>query len=133
MIDGRVGGNDFRLGEWQGYYGVNLEAIVDLGNLQPVRQVKINFLQDVNSWIFMPSKVQVLISSDGIHFSPSGTITTHTREDDWKINIEPFLFPINGTSARFVKVIGYTNTYCPAWHKGAGNLSFIFADEIQIE
>ncbi len=33
LIDHQHGGNDFRTGRWQGYEGVNLEAVVDLGKL----------------------------------------------------------------------------------------------------
>ena len=34
---------------------------------------------------------------------------------------------------RYVRVRATAPIMCPAWHKGAGNRSFIFADEIIVE
>jgi len=35
--------------------------------------------------------------------------------------------------ARYVRVRATAPIMCPGWHKGAGNRSFIFADEIVVE
>lgn len=35
--------------------------------------------------------------------------------------------------ARYVRVKGVAPVMCPEWHKGAGNRSFIFADEVVFE
>jgi hypothetical protein len=36
-------------------------------------------------------------------------------------------------AVRFVRVHATAPVMCPGWHKGAGNRSFIFADEVVVE
>ena len=40
---------------------------------------------------------------------------------------------VDGKTARYVRVRGVAPVWCPDWHKGQGNRSFIFADEITVE
>ncbi|MGB0789764.1 MAG: GH92 family glycosyl hydrolase, partial [Marinirhabdus sp.] len=52
LIDGIRGGKDFRTGAWQGYWGKDVIATVDVGREKKVKTVSVNFLEDQRSWIF---------------------------------------------------------------------------------
>jgi predicted alpha-1,2-mannosidase len=131
LIDLIRGGNDFKTGTWQGYQGVGIEAIVDLGKGQYVRQVLIGFLQDNNAWIFMPEEVLYFISSNGSDFNEISVIDNIIPPEQEGVIIRDFTSSIN-RNARYIKVIAKNRGICPPWHKGAGGSAWIFADEIVI-
>ena len=49
---------DFRTGDWQGFEGVNLDLVIDLGKQQTINKITAGFMQDENAWIFFPQKMQ---------------------------------------------------------------------------
>lgn len=59
LIDGLFGTEDFRTGTWQGYSNTDLHAVVDLGKDTLISNVKISFLRDQRSWIFLVPAQQV--------------------------------------------------------------------------
>ncbi len=133
LIDGVRGGEDFRLGTWLGFYGVDMEAQVDLGEVKEVRRLAMGFLQDQNSWIFMPHAVAFETSLDGERFEPAGEVANDVDESAESAVIRDFGAAIAPRRARYVRVRASAPIMCPAWHKGAGNRSFIFADEVIVE
>lgn len=133
LIDGICGDIDFRLGSWHGYNGVDMDAVIDLGKLTQVSYLSVNFLQDVNSWIFMPAYVEYYSSNDGENFTPIGKVDNTIAEDNWDVTIKDFTLKIKPIKTRYIKVLGKSNVMCPEWHKGRGNMLFIFTDEITIK
>ncbi|MBR3914716.1 MAG: GH92 family glycosyl hydrolase [Bacteroidales bacterium] len=132
LIDFQRGSNNFRVGTWQGYHGVDLIATVDLSERQEVNRVAGSFLQDQKSWIFMPEQVEFFISNDGKNFKSIGamknTISQETEEPvmhEFSID-KPF-------TARYIKMVAKKIEACPDWHVGAGEPGWIFCDEIVIE
>ena len=59
LIDFIRGPLNFRTGAWQGYEGVDLHAVIDLGSIQIISKLEIGFLQDVGAWIFFPVQVRL--------------------------------------------------------------------------
>lgn len=132
LIDFRRGENNFRTGAWQGYKGVDLEAVIDLGKPQTISELTTGFLQDVDSWIFMPESVAYFVSYDGKKFRKLGEIKTPVPEDDWTPQTHDFRMIFKPTQARYIKVIGKNKSICPPWHIGAGSECWIFSDEVVI-
>ncbi len=134
LIDGVRGGSDFRLGTWQGYYGANLDADVDLGKSREIHRIATGFLHDQNSWIFFPTEVVFSVSNDGKKWDEIGraTSTLDPRHDGAVIEDFGVALP-KPVSARYVRVLARSPIMCPEWHKGASNRAFIFADEIVVE
>jgi hypothetical protein len=130
LIDGLKGSTDFRLGGWQGFEGRNLEAIVRIMHDKPLRMLSIGCFQDINSWIFMPSDIELWTSSDGIKYVKAGTLKNDFPADKWGTFTKEFTFAGLNITDRFVKVIAVNSGPCPAWHPGSGNPTWIFADEI---
>jgi predicted alpha-1,2-mannosidase len=133
LIDGLKGTTDFRTGLWQGYEKVDLEAVIDLAETATVSRLTTAFLQDVNTWIFMPLWVEYFVSVDGKNFRKLGRVQNKVDENDWTIQIQDFNLTFKPARARYIKVVAKNRGFCPDWHKGAGNPGWIFADEVVIE
>ena len=106
--------------------------VINLGKKRPCTSVSTGFLQDENSWIFMPTQLEVLMSNNGKDFVPLG-ITLNTIDVTQKGTIIQDLqvkFP--KIAARYIRVKAENRKICPNQHKGAGYPAWIFADEIII-
>jgi predicted alpha-1,2-mannosidase len=131
LIDGKRGGADFRLGVWQGYEGNDLDAVIDLGSTKRVVRIGLGCLQDNNSWIFFPRKVEFAFSVDGVNYSDAVTIENSVNPRDERVQIKDFGSEV-ASDARFVRIHARNIGLCPDWHKGAGEKAWLFADEITL-
>ena len=132
LVDFIRGGNNFRTGGWQGYHGQDIVAVVDLGTAQNISTLSMGFIQDVHAWIFFPTEVDYLISSDGNNFTDFGKVMNEKSPKDMTITTQEM--KVNGHAhARYVKVIAKSIMKCPEGHEAAGNPAWLFADEITIQ
>jgi predicted alpha-1,2-mannosidase len=132
LIDGLRGAQNFRLGGWHGYWGLDFEAVVDLGKVQPIRYVAAGFLQEIRSWIWMPKDVTFLVSDDGKNFKQLAKIKNTVPIDDYTEQVKDSGAKVN-TKGRYVKVQATNFGTIPDWHLGAGGEAWIFVDEIIVE
>src|SRR6185295_6766371 len=133
LIDGIRGTTNWSGGAWQGYQGKDLVALVDLGEVQEVSTVGASFLQDIASWIWMPSRVDVELSIDGKTFGPVISIVNDVSEKREGAITKEFVKSIGPKSARYVRIRAVNFGKIPAWHPGSGGDAWIFADEIIVE
>lgn len=133
LIDFLRGSKDYRTGRWQGYHQVNLDAVVELEEARIINKISIGFLQDQNSWIFMPEEVIFQVSTDGIIFTTVGTEKNTLDEHLKGAVLHEFIAGRVKQKARFVRVVAKNRGTCPLWHPGAGEKAWIFADEITVE
>jgi len=131
LIDNVFGTRDFRSATWQGYYGVDLIAKIDLGKQQLINEISIGFIQAAASWIFLPPQVEFFISTDGSTFTSIGIVKNPVNEDIIDA-IYRFTTKV-GKQARYVRIVGKYFGPCPEWHPGAGHRSWLFADEIEVK
>jgi predicted alpha-1,2-mannosidase len=134
LLDGILGTENWRKGDWQGYQSQDFEAVVDLKEVKNISEVSARFLQDQRSWILMPAKVEYYISEDNVNFTFFGSVNNTL---DPKIEENIILnFTSNETKskkARYVKVIAKNFGKLLEWHQGFGGDAFIFIDEITIK
>ncbi|GAB2690091.1 hypothetical protein GCM10027037_11250 [Mucilaginibacter koreensis] len=131
LIDGIRGTTNWRLGNWQGFQGRDLEAIIDLGELKTVKAVSLGTLQDSRAWVVFPREVQYLLSMDGTHFKSAATVTSKIDINDLEVKLQEYTARLN-TTARYIKVIAKQYGPLPKWHESQGKPSYIFADEITV-
>ena len=132
LIDYLKGPKSYMTGRWQGYEGVNLEVIIDLGKKNEISTLSTGFLQDWNAWIFMPEWVDYFASNDGLNFNKLGRVLNSVNEKEEDVILHDFILPVN-TKTRFLKVIAKNRTFNPYWHRAPGDTCWIFADEIEIK
>ena len=132
LIDGITGKDNFRTGEWQGYEGNDLDAVVDLGSAKDIQRIKLSCLQDQGSWIFFPKEVIFYVSDDGKNFKEVNRINNGEPKSQDGVQLNQFMCA-EPQKARYVRVVAKNVGICPQWHAGRGNEAWIFADEIIIE
>lgn len=133
LTDGALGGNGF-YANWLGFEGNDLEAVIDLHEVQKISSVSTAFLQVTNHVVFFPLEVTYFYSTDGKRFIKLGTIknknplTKKSRIND----IQYFDLTFPEVKARYVKITAKNMKTPPYWHHAAGQPSWIFADEVLI-
>ena len=132
LINGIHGTANWRLGNWQGYQNNDLEAVIDLGQVKPIKQVSIGALQDSRAWIVFPSSVQYWLSDDGKNYKLAATVNTKVDVKELEPQTQQYTAPIN-KKARYIKLIAKQYGALPEWHESKGSQSYIFADEITVE
>jgi predicted alpha-1,2-mannosidase len=132
LIDGVRGTAAWRTGGWQGFYGTDLEAELDLGAVKPLHRLALGCLQDQNAWIFMPLSASFQISEDGTAWKDAGTAENATDPHADGAILRDFAVTLDAR-ARYIRVHAKAPILCPPWHKGAGEKSFIFCDELVAE
>ena len=134
LLDGILGTENWRKGDWQGYQSQDFEAVVDLQVVKEIAEVSARFLQDQRSWILMPTKVDYYVSEDNVNFTFLGSVTNTFDPKIEENSILNFTTQeTKGKKARYVKVIAKNFGKLPDWHQGAGGDAFIFIDEITIK
>ncbi|MGC9331557.1 MAG: GH92 family glycosyl hydrolase [Bacteroidales bacterium] len=133
LIDGIRGGKDFRTGQWQGYQGQDIEAVVDLGSEKTLSVIGVRFLQDIKSWIWIPAKVEILVAGKSKRFTVLADIDPKTDDTAYGQFVESIEAEANEKNIRYIKIRAKYPGTIPDWHPGAGNASWMFADEIYFE
>lgn len=132
LSDGMTGSSSFNDGYWQGFAGSDMEVIIDFGKPLLIHNISAGFIQKQSSWIFLPKYVEYYVSNNGQDYQRIAKVDNKIATNEENII---YRFPINilNTKARFLKVKAKALINCPAWHPGAGNKAWIFADEITVE
>ena len=135
LIDGIKGSKDFRSGSWQGYEDKDVIAVIDLGEVQSIQSVDVNFLQDQRSFIFYPTEVLCYISSDNQSFQLIGKQSTNDMKRMGEVKTKTFTFDLKDKSAKYVKLVAKKLGKLPNWHSGykTNGKSWIFVDEISVQ
>ncbi len=132
LVDGLTGAIYHGDGFWQGFFGDDLDVVVDLGQVQAISAISVSFLQKMPTWIFMPVYVVFSVSEDGKTYEEIAVIDNIIPLEKKEAVIKEFKKNFPEVNARYIKVKAKNIGTCPEWHSGAGNPAWIFADEIVV-
>lgn len=132
IADGLLGGLDFRF-NWLGFEGEDMLLVADLGWELDCHRIQMNFLKDVNSWIFLPTSVVVEFSTDGKQYHVVGTLYGDNEDRSYLVKSVPFVMDFNPQKARYIRIKATSMKTNPEWHRGFGRPSWIFVDEVIVE
>lgn len=134
LLDGVHGTANWKKGDWQGYFGVDFEAIIDLKGTQEISQVSATFVQDSRSWILMPRKWEVMISNDkGKTYQLFDTVEFEVEPLNDEIFVQMISSKVKKVKANYIKVKAYQFGKLPKGHLSEGENSYVFIDEIMIK
>ena len=133
LTNGLKGSKDYGDGQWQGYNGVDLVAVIDLGAATTLSRMTSTYFHDPGTWIFMPSQVEYAVSADGNTFQTVASLHNDTPQTTAGPIIKEFSSDFNPVSARYIRVTAKSIGVCPEWHAGAGRAAWLFSDEIVVE
>ncbi len=138
LADGLRGGLSYNDGYWQGYESVDLDAVIDLGEMKPIHSLSTGCYQTIGAWIFLPTLVAYYGSADGIEFTKLGEVVNSepvTREEaffkDFRWQMDDKSATVN--SYRYIRVVAKNLGTCPPGHPGSGKKSWLFVDEVTVE
>ena len=136
LIDRLHGTVNYRIGGWQGWQG-DCQVIVDLMSPRTVWKVSAECLEQMRSWIFFPSRMEVEVSDDGSQWRPFGSIDNNafpaTLERQELATMHSFDVTSNATLCRYVRIHIHNFGKLPKWHISAGEQAWLFIDEITVE
>ena len=120
-------------GQWIGFNGQDMEAIIDLGQSESVEQVIFHTCIEKGSWIYDARNIDIAVSNDGEHWDtvyqkelPALTEASPNQINEHRCTFTP-------RQARFVKVKATPEHSIPSWHTGAaGKPAFLFVDELEV-
>jgi hexosaminidase len=131
LVDGIV--NDKALGrtkEFLGFQGIDMEAFIDLGKKEALKQVTVHILNQPASWIYPPGNIKVFLSQDGRIYKEAGMNDKLMKPAEEKKN--SLRIDLQNNVARYVKVVVANWGEIADGSPGAGNKAWLFVDEIQV-
>lgn len=133
LTNGRRGSEN-NFGQWVGFEGKDLEVVFDFGNAKTFKNIGIQFLNNPNSWVFLPDFVTVGVSDDGQEWTEMHKITLANDRTD-KRYIKEVVLPITATTKpkRYMKIYAKNLGKCPKGHPAEGQKAWLFVDEILID
>jgi hexosaminidase len=117
---------------WHGFYAKDLISTIDLGKEQSISSIAIGCLQKYGDWIFLPTKVEFEISTDGQTFTKVSEANNDVSVHE-EFAIKNFEGQFGKQIARYVRVKARNLGICPKGHSGEGKAAWLFADEIIVK
>ena len=133
LVNGLKGSTDQTDGHWTGFYGTDMEAVVDLKQVMPVSKLRTSFMQNIGYRIFLPNQVEYAVSEDGKNYRTVMVIANANPREEEGILTHEVAADIAPTKARFVKVKAKNIGVSPAKYPSAGQKTWLMADEIIVE
>ena len=82
LTDSKLASLDYKDDAWQGFDGVDLDAIIDMKQVSEITKIKVNFLQNRSECILLPEKIEVFASDDGKDFEKVIEANIETPDPD---------------------------------------------------
>jgi len=123
LVDGQFGARPWKGHEWIGYDTSHVVIEIDLLKKQKIDSLQISFLNDENSWIYLPVAIEFENSKTNLGFG----ITQYP----WFVNEKQVLFI--GKKVRKFRITIKTLDKIPLGMPGEGNQPWLFIDEISIK
>lgn len=131
LTDGLLGSDSYHDGLWQGWWGMDPTISIELDSLCTLHELRVRCMQQVASWIVLPRAVTFEVSLDGEKWTLVSTETHSIPIDGAGPLVHAFIArPQAPLQARYVRAVLHNSGKLPAWHLGAGNDSWTFADEV---
>jgi hypothetical protein len=133
LTDGISASDKFNQGNWLGYEGENLSALISLDGKFKISKISFSYLENGDNLIFAPHSVIVETSADGINYR---TVGVHDFDDSkWNMAAKKGELTIRfpETEASHVRLLFFNRGQCPESLSGTGQKAWLFVDEITVE
>lgn len=123
LTDGLFGDWSYMDGRWQGFLNTDLDVVVDMGQVKSLSLISAQFMQQAGAHIWLPSKVNIYISVNGVEYEHIKEVVNTVSIDDRQIIYSDFGWE-GKSEARFIRFYAQKSGIDGGW---------IFTDEIRIE
>ncbi|MDF0720309.1 DUF4838 domain-containing protein [Kaistella sp. PBT33-4] len=129
LTDGMYGMHDFSL-NWLLFEGSNTITL-DLRQETYVTSITPNFLEDQRHWIFLPKKVSVSVSADGLHYNELSSFQSSVTQKK-SVTSYPVTFTA-GKKIKYIKISIDPLPQLPEWKSHPSKSPLVAIDEIWVE
>lgn len=134
LVDAIYGGGSYRDGNWLGFYGKDMEAVIDLGKETPVSKAWVRTQVAISDAVFDLRKFTVSVSDDGQTFREVKAAEYPITTKESKDGIYTHQVSFDTVNARYLKLTASPEKRVSGgWHYAEGGPAFIFVDEIGAE
>ena len=77
LVDGKFGTHVFADGNWLGFQGADLDAVIDFGADRTISRVAVRNYVETGSWIYDTPRIVIEGSSDGKTFVPTRSMSAN--------------------------------------------------------
>ncbi|MDX5438265.1 MAG: chitobiase/beta-hexosaminidase C-terminal domain-containing protein, partial [Pontibacter sp.] len=131
LVNGLHGTTDHYDGQWLGYLGDDLEAVIDLEQVQLINKISSSYFQHIGYRVFLPTQVVYAVSEDGKNYKTVKVIDNSGQEEG--ILRKAVVAEIPATKARFVKITARNIRVSPDKYPSAGQKTWLLVDELSVE
>jgi len=132
LVDGSRGYNNFQY-NYLGWYGTDMEVIVDLGSIQEISSLSAGFLEDQRHWSFLPLLLTAEVSIDNLTYFQVGSYKPADVYENYETETHRFTLDFGEKQkARYVKLKASNLKELPAWRNLPHRKSWLFCDEIAV-
>lgn len=128
LVDGQLASNSFTNGHWLGFFGTDMEAVIDLKEKKRISRIISSYLQTKNDGIQLPAQVEFAVSKNGKKYKTVKVIT--------ELSDKPGVFKEVLTAEVPMKKVRYIKVTAKNPHSGTEGdkrKAWLFADEIVVE
>jgi hypothetical protein len=121
---------NFTSGKWLGYRTGDLQAIFEFK--EPVRttNVTVSVLEDLNTLIFLPQKVEVYGGDNKNNMKLLGSLVpTQPKDMRTRMNV-PVICQYPAATVKYLRLVVKPVPLVPAWHQQKGQKAWVFVDEV---
>lgn len=133
LVDGINGDGNYRTGHWIGFYGNDMEAVVDLEKPTTISSAGFSCVLYQQDGVADARGIEVYISDDGVKYTKIAGENYPEQDKSRKEGISKHSIEFQEISARYVKVKVKSEPKLPVWSPFAGSPGFLFIDEIMLD
>ncbi|MBL7826020.1 MAG: hypothetical protein JNJ57_05275 [Saprospiraceae bacterium] len=130
LTDGMTGSQAFHDGNWFALYGDDINATIDLDTVMKIKKLTMNWLEAERSWIYLPEKLMVATSVDGIDWQTSTILTEIDIAAVSNDPIKTLVIDLQQSQARWVNIYARNKGKHPIYPDGK---CWLFIDELRVE
>lgn len=130
-VNGVLGSNEqFTDDEWLGWNGVDFDGTIDFGRPETLHSLSLRFFSKPSSWVWLPKRVTVQTSDDGLHFYTVGETAVSPAGDSLTRTV---IFDLHSGTSRYLRIKAECTDKISAGYPGEGGKAWLFVDEAVVE
>lgn len=132
LVDGAAGNYDFQY-NWLGWYGNDMEVVIDMQDKTRLSKVKLSFLENHRHNMFLPREIWLEISNDGKEYKKVSVINNASPEEGTTKSIKEYTLDFPPMEVRYIKVTALNQKELPEWRRRKDRKPWLLTDEIIVE
>lgn len=122
---------------WVGYFGEPMELVIKMLSVKPYSQtLSLSFSHNPSQWVFLPEKVLVSYSKDGIKYSEPEEVALPidpALKENSKAKVYIIRHKVANKNVKYIKIEAQPVSKLPEWHSNPGEKTWIMMDEVSVE